>query len=365
MPPINLNIVGACERIVKEAETLAGQNYAFNMQRKTGALDFITSPENGGVDASLISHQAGTKLAKLHIFYDQRTKPCETTDDCFSNVCDDGFTPLRKEADITISSCIKTKVRGYSNDDMAALCNNTEEFMRERGFSDLRAAREHWSEKILASMDAVRGQNRRFNGTTIAAGNNATVDILGVDTNSQPIPLPGNFAYMPLDYQNNQLQGTPAIIGQGNFELFWKLHGYSCCNASTPYGEANLSGEVRFYLDQAANTVLGANDVLMVAPGALHLLTFNENRNIAASGINSPDAFHIVVPDPAGYPFSWNLDFYFDHCDKVWKSQYSILWGMFNTFQADSFSSNAETTGSPDCSDELDGLTGVFGYATT
>jgi len=79
--PYNLDIVGACERIRKEAETLAGQNYAFNMQRKTGALDLITSPENGEVDAKLISWQNGQKIAKLHILYDQRTKPCETTHD--------------------------------------------------------------------------------------------------------------------------------------------------------------------------------------------------------------------------------------------------------------------------------------------
>jgi hypothetical protein len=364
MPPINLNIVGACENIRREAETLAGQNYAFNMQRKTGALDFITSPENGGVDASLISYQQGTKIATLRVFYDQRTKECQITDDCYVNVCDDGSTPLRKEFTVSIDDCIKTPVREYTVDDMVALCKDTAMFMRERGFSDLRAAREHLSVKILAAMDAMKGVNKHFDGTTTAAGSSKTLDLIGT-SGGQDIPLPGNFAFMPLDYENMQFVGVPAVIGQGKFHQFFKLQNYSCCNATTPYGEANVESEVRFYLDQAANSVLGDNDVLMAAPGAVHLLTFNENRLVERMGTNTNQNQSIVIPDPAGYPFSWNFDLYWDICTKTWKSQYSLLWGIFNTFQDDSFASNSETTGSPDCSDELDNVKGVWGYSIT
>jgi hypothetical protein len=57
MANYRIDIVGACERIVAEAETLAGENYAYNLKKKTGALDFITSPENGGVDSTLISYK--------------------------------------------------------------------------------------------------------------------------------------------------------------------------------------------------------------------------------------------------------------------------------------------------------------------
>lgn len=363
--PYNLDIVGACERIRKEAETLAGQNYAFNMQRKVGALDFITSPENGSVDASLISYNNGQKIAKLYILYDQRTKPCQITHDCYQTVCDDGTTPVRKDATITIDDCIKTPVREYSNDDMVALCDNTSEFMRRRGFSDLTAAREYFSEKILAELVAQIGINHQFDGGNVAAGTYKTLDLIGTDSAGQPIPLPGNFAKMPLDYSENQLVGTPWVVGQGNFELFWKLHGMSCCNSTTPYGEANIDGDVRFYKDQAANAVLGTNRVLMGAYGAIHLLTFNENRNIEASGVNTADRMNITIPDPSGYPFDWNLDFYFDNCTKSWKSMYSVTWGLFNTFRDDSFSSNSETEGSPDCSDILDGMLGVFGYNIT
>lgn len=360
----NIDIVGACQAIQKEMETLAGQNYAYNLKRKTGALDFITSPENGGVDAKLISYQEGRKIAKLHVLYDQRTKPCQILSDEDSNVCDAGATPVRKEATITISNHLKTPVRAYNNQDMIALCKDTQGFIRSRALSDFRAAHEFFSERILATLDNAIGINKEWDGTETAAGQYKDLQLLATES-SQRIPKPGNFAEMLEDYMNNQLNGTPAIIGQGNFAMFAKLHQMSCCNATTPYGDADIAGDARFYLDQAANTVLGANKVIMAAYNAIQLLTFNENRNI---NLVDKTQAHIVVPDPLGYPFDWNLDFYFDKCEKVWKSQYSLLWGTFQTFQDDAFSADGEAESpdaSPDCDDDLDGMNGIFGYHIT
>lgn len=359
----NYSIVGACQFIREEAKNLAGINYAFNLQRKTGMLDWLTSPENGGVNARLI--ESNGKLHKLEVFYDQRTKECQITDDCFISVCDDGTTPARKRFEFTIDNCIHTPVREYTLNDMEVLCKDTKTFMQEYMASDQRAGREHLSMKMLAEVDAFKGVNKYFNGPPNgAAGSSKTLDLI-TTSGGQYVPLPGNFAELMLDYETNQLNGKPAFIGQGNFELFWKLHGWSCCNATTPYGASNLEGEGRFYVDQKANDVLGVNDILVVAPGAVKSVFFTENSLVERMGTNTAQNQSIVIRDFAGYPFDWNLDFYWDICDKKWKSVMSLQWGVFNTFQADSFSSNSETPGSPDCSDELDNMTGVFGYTIT
>lgn len=358
----NYDIIGACAAIRAEAANLQGINSAYNLKRKTGMLDFVTSGDNGpGVNAKLISFQ--DKIATLQVFYDQRTKECQITDDCAISVCDTGSTPVRKQFLFEADNCLYTPVREYSISDMEALCKDTPTFMRERGFSDLRAAKEHLSMKLLAEIDAMKGKNLHFQGAATAYGGSKTIDLIATDSFGQSIPLVGNYAQIPLDYENNQLNGVPAFIGQGNFELFWKLHGWSCCNSTTPYGTGNVQGDGNFYVDQAANAVLGNNDILMVAPGAVKMVTFTENSLAVKMGTNSNTYQSIVVPDPDGYPFSWNFDLYYDICDKKWKSVYSILWGVFNTFQRDSFASNADTPGSPDCSDELDDMTGVFGYS--
>lgn len=359
----NYNIVGACQFIRKEAAELAGINYAFNLQRKTGMLDWLTSPENGGVNANYI--ESNGKLHKLEVFYDQRVKECQITDDCFASVCDDGTTPARKRFEFTLDNCIGTPVREYTVNDMEVLCKDTRTFMQEYMAQDQRAGREHLSKVMLAEVNNMVGINRYWNGPPYgAAGSSKTVDLIDSSGN-QKLPLPGNFAEVMLDYANNQLNGQPAFIGQGNFELFWKLQEWSCCNSATPYGEANIEGEGRFYLDQAANEVLGTNDILMVAPGAVKSVFFTENSLVERMGTNTAQNQSIVIRDFAGYPFDWNFDFYWDICDKKWKSRMSLAWGVFNVFQADSFSNNSETEGSPDCTDELDGLTGVFSLSIT
>lgn len=360
----NIDIIGACERIRKEAAEMGEENYGFNLREKTGALDFLTAPENGGVDASLISYDQGRKIATLKVLYDQRTKDCEISTDCNDNVCDQGSTPVRKQFLTNISNCLKTPVRAYSNEDMVALCKDTAAFMRERGMNDISAAHVKLDKLLLQELDNQIGVNNEFDGTTTAAGAYKEIELIRTIT-GQRIPQTGNWAEVLLDYQNNLLSGTPAVIGQGNLQFFQKLHGMSCCNSATPYGEANIEDDARFYLDQSANAILGPNNFILASYKAVHLLTFNENRNI---NINTPIQAHTVIPDPMGYPFDWNLDFYFDNCDKVWKSQYSLTWGVFNRFQADSFAADGASSSpdtSPDCNDSLAGMLGVFGYTAT
>ena len=364
---LNLDIVGACERIVAEAETMAGENYAYNLRKKNGALSFITSPENGlGLERgdSRLATQGGRKIAKANVFYDQRTKSCQISDNCDQNVCDEGATPLRKEFEITIDQCVRTPVREYSNNDMAALCKDTETFMRQRGFSDILAAHEHLDKKVLAFMDSQIGVNYEWDGTSTGAGSYKSIDIVGT-SGGQAVPLPGNWE-VNADYENNQLMGIPAVIGQGNLRRFYDLQRWSCCNATTPYGDQDFEGFARFYMDQSANEVLGANNFIAATFGVMHMLTFNENENIAATGVNTADRFNIVVPDPVfGNAFRWNLDFYFDNCTKSWKWMYSLLYGFFNVYQEDSFADTGEDSSpdtSPDCADDLLNMTGVFGY---
>lgn len=363
---VNLDIVGACEAIRREASDLAGENYAYNLKKKTGMLDFITSPENtsvGGVETSLISYDAGTKIARGKVLYDQRSKSCQVGTDCDVSICDDGSTPARKQFFIEIDRCIHTPIRQYANEEMIALCKDTQTFLRERALSDLNAAREKLGQLLMAEADNQVGVNYEWDGTTTAAGSYKDIQLL-TTASGQRIPLPGNYAEVVKDYGNNQLAGLPAIIGEGNFGMFATLHGMSCCNSTTPYGDSALPG-ARYYEDQSANEVLGANRFIAATYGALRLQTFNVNKGI---GIQQADKAHIVVPDPMGYPFSWDLDMLFDSCTKTWKILYSLRWTMFNVFQEDSFSANDGLESpdiSPDCADELIGMLGVFGYRAT
>lgn len=354
----DMTAVGACELIRAEAVDIAKENAPFLLGRATGALDFITNPQNGTIAQTVIS-DPGEKVHTLRILYDQRTKPCQVSTDPNTNICNDTtITTPRKQAFVNIDKKITSPARYFSNNDLVVNCMPKSEFIRQRLMNDLRATRERFDEIILAELNARVGIIQSWDGTTTAAGSYRNNQLLSIQS-AQDIPLPANYENIIMDYQNMEFSGTPAIIGQGYLDKFFKLQQMSCCNSATPYAEALQAAGAAYYFDQAANSVLGANKFIVVPYGIVHLLTFNKNNNIS---INTELEAHTVVTDPVNPAIKWNLDFKWDCTVEQWKYEYSLHWTLFNVIQSDSFGID---TGTPDCGDELLGVTGIFGYQAT
>ncbi len=355
---LGIDLAGSCSNILANMADLTKQNYAFNLGRKTGMLDFLTNPVNGSIKLDLNNTQMGKKYVETKLVYKQRTKPCEIlTDTEVGDVCDTATEPAEVSVNATITKRVGTRPKKFSNAKMINICQDTMGFVKEYLVSDMRALREKVDEITLALAEAGAGKNYEFDGTTTAAGASKSVNILKT-VNGLQVPDYAGFLYVKEDYENNQLNGYAHVIGQGNLSRFMDLAQYSCCNASNvSYDAAIAKAGVAYYMDQAANSVLGANEFLVLAPNVTHLLWFNENNNI---GINTPIAQHIVVPDPVYPGLKWDLDFKWDECDKAWIYKLSAWFDIFNAIQADAFGD--DSTDSPDCNDELIGMTGIFKY---
>ena len=365
MPLFPYTAVGACDAIRQEATRLGGANAPFNMGRATGMLDYMTNPlTNQGLESNVVSAGDST-ITTMRLLYDQRTKPCQVSTDPNTNICNDVTTTVtRKQAFVEIDKKITSPARYFSLNDMIVLCDpDKNTFIRQRLLNDLRATRERFDEILLAEGLARRGKIYHWDGTTTNAGANKTKQLLDSNSTGSPdqdIPLPSNFVDFAMDYQNMQFSGAPALIGQGYLDKFMRLEKLACCNATIPFEDAVAQAGAAYYFDQAANASLGANNILMIAPGALHLLTFNKN-NISGLPNNDLEA-HTVITDPENPALKWNLDFKWDCTTETWKYSYSLHWTLFNIFQSDSFGTD---TGTPDCGDELFGITGVSGYSIT
>lgn len=363
-----MDLNGACEKIMAQAKDYAKKNYAGpgGLGRAIGTLDFLTSPQNGGVAAELVTSNGGRKLRRARVIYKQRTKPCQIlTGDAAraATLCDTGVEREDKEVDVDVSGALKTDVFKISNAKMVVICQDTESWVNEFLMSDFRALREKLDESALALMAAGIGVNNHQDGTTTAAGVYKDKALLKVDANGQNIPLTGVFNDILMDYQNMQFVGVPALIGQGNLQTYYTLAGLACCNSSTPYADALSKAGSAFFLDQGANAVLDANKFIMAAFGVSHLLWFNENHNI---NISSEIQKHIVVQDPVIPQLKWDVDFFFDKCTKSWNYQIGGYYDVFNVFQADSFNDDDDSPdNSPACSDELMGVMGLWGYRAT
>lgn len=372
MPLFPYTAVGACDAIRQEAENLLGENAPMNLQRATGMLDLMTTPgANAGMESNVVSAGDST-ITTMRLLYDQPTRPCQVSTDPNTNICNDTTTTVaRQEAFVQIDKKITSPARHFTLNDMIVLCDpDKNTFIRNRLRNDLVATRERFDEILLAEGLARRGKIYHADGTTTAAGANKDIQLLdnnNVNNPDQDIPLPSNFINLSLDYQNMQFKGAPALVGQGLLDKFIKLEKLACCNATIPFADAVQTTGAAYYFDQAANAVLGttgipsvSTNMLMLVPGALHLLKFNKN-NISGLPNNDLEA-HTVIQDPDYPALSWNLDFKWDCSTEVWKYSYSFHWTLFNTFQANSF---ATDTGTPDCGDELFGITGVMGYRVT
>jgi hypothetical protein len=278
--------------------------------------------------------------------------------DTRADLCGTCTPELPKEVLVNIEHYVGSKCYQFSNADMINICQDTASFVNEYVVSAMAAGRQKVDEIILAAMKAAVGTNHRFDGTVTPAGTCSSVQELSA-AGGQIVPLFGNYTNMLLDFQSNQLSGTPVFIGEGFLWQFSMLANMACCNATIPYDAAVLSAQSAIYLDQAANKVLGANQILMTTYGAAHLLWFNENHNI---NIDTPISKHIVVPDPVNPALAWDLDFIFDDCTKTWKFNIGAWMDVFHTIQADAFGSDVA---SPGCEDDLQGLTGIFCYNLT
>lgn len=354
-----IDLPGACEKILRNMQDIAKQNYPFAMGRATGMLDALLDPNNGSVN--LVGAQEGRKFVKGRVAYKVRAKSCEILEDAsVPSVCDDGTEPLPLEVDVTLDKHISTPVLTFSNDNMVNICQDTQSFVNEYLLSYQKALRERLSEIMLAKADDAIGVTRHQNGDADTAAGSYKDKQLFATSGGLTTPLYPNFSDIKLDYQFNQLTGVPRMVGEGNLQKFFELAKYSCCNApGVAYDSAIANSGAAFYLDQAANRILGTNRFLVFGPNLLHLLKWNKNANIA---INTDLRRRIVIPDSVYPGLNWDLDFEFT-CDDKWNFKLSGWFGLFSAIQADSFGDEDNT--SPVCEDELIGFTGVMGYRAT
>lgn len=358
MPLLN-NLVGACNSVLAQMADLQGQNYAFNMGKKLGYLDFITSGANISMSNPVTTQmKANGKIRRVELLYSQRT-----LDDVIktgtaamdATLCDTGTTFAEKSVIVEIDNRIATRVLEFSNEQLNEICENPQNFMDKFMFQEMKAGREKLDKVLLAETDAAAGKIVGHDGTTSSdpgAGAGKSLKLLSVAASGERVPLFSNWGTIGLDYMNMELAGTPAIIGQGISYEFMQLAKWSCCNATIPYDDAVALSGSAYFLDQNVNTILGANEMLVIAPGSQILLTYNENVNL---NINTDTNRHIVIQDPVYPGLKWDMDWRWNECDKKWNIFLSFYFKLFNTFQADSFNSP----------DTLDGMTGIFKYVAT
>lgn len=347
------DLSGLCNNVLERAKAYQGENYAMNLGLKTGALDYMFSPLNyqGGVQVSGLS-VPGEKLKKARVVYNTSALRADSvlsgTDAENAGLCDSATEPTPNEVIVDIDDAVAINPIEFSHAKLMQYCEDPDMFMREHLLDRLKAAREELDALVLNDLEAAAGANYGEDGVNTAAGATKDIDVLTADG----LPNYPGFSKIIGDYENNLLTGIPAVIGMGKFAEFYRLQKLACCNSATPFTQSVEETGVAYFKDQLAPSELGAADeVLVVAPGAAQIITFNENDKL---NMDTQLVKHIVMPDPVyGDALMWDIDFKWDECNKkaIWFAR--VYFTTFTTFQADSFASGAPR----------DNMTGIFLYS--
>lgn len=358
---LHIDLAGTCSQILRQMSDITKGNYPFLLGAKTGILDFLLNPMNGGIKLDLNNVQMGKKVVKTKLVYKRPTLACQILEDSeVPTTCEPGDEPEEESVDVTITKRFGTEVRTFDNAKMVNICQDTQAFIREYINSDMKAIREKVSSYLLTAADAASGANHRHTGSTTAAGSNTDLELL-TTVNGVLMPNFAEFTQLKLDYTENHFNEYPHLVGQGKLQYFFELAKWSCCNASgVAYDSAISQAGAAFYLDQQANSAMAADEFLAFAPNVAHLLWFNENHNI---NMQEVDRVHTVIQDPVYPQLKYDFDFWFD-CKK-WHYKLSLWTDFFAAIQEDSFGDVADDSPSPSCVSGLAGVNGIFKYKAT
>lgn len=151
-------------------------------------------------------------------------------------------------------------------------------------------------------------------GTNVRTGVNTTSTI-NISKDAQIRDLEDGIPLLLRDFQENELTGRPSIIGSG------LIHSYTLANQFRPgndmagFSEKQMGGEFDFYYDPATASILGTNQVAVLAPGAVGLIHRNKYLGFRA-GFKGADFFYVIkfpIVDSLGNTFQFPIDVQFHY----------------------------------------------------
>jgi hypothetical protein len=353
------SLKGLCEKTLANFEEYVGINNPRTMAQKNGILTALRSDTNlAGAQQMTTEPDNDGKFRAIRVKYMQRDSDSTNVTDPDNYDCDTGTEDQWKEASVPTSdfSYEGTKEMKLSRNYLRQICDDDAvfgEFFQTVVLKSMNAVRTGIGKKVLTSIaTGCVGVNLGNEVSGVPSASAKSIQILKSDGAADHYGL----AQVGVDMSENEVDGVHSIVGQGNWQLFHHMAGMSCCNDSGIDGAMSndwYSQNYRYHLDQNANSILGTNNALVIAPGAVQLLTFCENQGNGFVDYNGNYA-HITLPDPVvpGLMYDWELKY--SPCKKYFITHFGA-WYYTWCWPSDVFSA----------SDRLNGMTGVFLYTGT
>jgi hypothetical protein len=354
---IDFNVAGVCPAILTGLEMVAGLNDPQLKQTPVGATVALSQPENQSVE--LLSVYGGNKTGQakqVRIKYMPRaTKDTvKTTADCEAGdpveyIEDDTTLDIYVQSDIKLSM---DEIRVFCEEASTAVVGlpvpyNLREISK-RILNVQNAMRQKINDAVVTKLLNGFGKNSRTDS-------NASVSIPVISNGATGIvsgaPIWTGIQTILSDFTDNELNGTPIIIGKGNFEKFdLGTNKYGLQNSGVDF--SNINQDYKFFVDKAVNTIVGSNQLVVMGEGSAQFLSWNKYVGNYAGTFGAATLF--TIPDALVPNLMYDAKFEFDTCTDTFLLRLSVNAGVY-ILPTDAYGTY----------DDLEGTNGLLRYTAT
>jgi len=221
---------------------------------------------------------------------------------------------------------------------------------------------------ILSEMDGLRqGINQELLtiqaanvGINVSTGDNLAKNVTIVVDAAGPAQgslVASGMAEITNDYGfTNLRQDVPMIVHGSKLNKARIVSQFACCNLYGTNVADLMNNGYLFYPDNQVDTILGADKFLVIAPGAVKLVTYNDHVG-TFGGQKESGSFKTIIPDNIFPDLKYDLTVFYKDCANGGDSngEYNVLIGVhYDLFITPS---NAYSV-----TDPLSGVNGTFLY---
>jgi hypothetical protein len=303
---------GLCQKLQQDLTNVAGQNAPSLKRDKVGYLDALMSNENrSGFEAIQLPTDGKSRMVQIN--YIQRGTEDDVNLTC-TNSCETEQEIAPKETIFEIENCIETKGMKFSEDQMRKLCEADSVYVSNVIMSQMNAINVALDKQLLTAQSTNFG--KFADGTA-----KKDIQLFEATTNA---PRSIAAAQISSYYEQTGASGAPIIIGSGNMDLYAKTQKIACCNS---FGvDLSRWTDYMYFNDRFVESVIGANEFIVIAPNAVQLVTWNKYVGPYAK---RNDVFeHGTITDPFT-GLTYDLKVHYDDCADEWSIKLQLNWGIF------------------------------------
>jgi hypothetical protein len=304
---------GLCSKLQANLVDIAGYNAPALNRQKVGFIDALMSDINRINIRTEIVPTNG-KFRAVQINYQSQACDDDVSTDPTPN-CTTSLAPAPSEALITSFDVAKYKMK-FAENDMRKLCEADSVWVGQNIMRAMNAVNMKVDKLILATQAANMG--------TFADGS-VSKDIPLFNSTTQG---PNAMAWAGIRHYYDELgaASTPLIVGGGSIDLYAKAQQIACCNSTVGMDLARMTGDGYFYNDVNVNSVFDPTQFIVLAPGAVQLVTWNKYLGDYAKRSDSFEHGTIVDPFTG---LVYDLKTSYDDCTESWYVELALNYNLF------------------------------------